>query len=233
MKLIVLFIGVMLLRGMQLHRNINRHGHKRQMTDPQRETNKLNEIDKAVDKQQPVDVTVVQKEFSEDGLRSNPSNVDENAVNADGTNMVQNKICDENVMLKPGIRKNKLGAKYGTNFRYMGIVKNGLDRVMIVTSIPIPRFEDLEVKCINFTKCAKTLENDDKDERYLTTAYTQASEAVKEWCAWTIPYIEYLQQQEKYYIDQVHEYLCDDLYSALPELKLMSGPLRKKGTLEI
>ena len=83
--------------------------------------------------------------------------------------MVQNKICDGNVTPKPGIRKNKLVAKYGTNFRYMGIVKNGLDRVTVVTSIPIPRFEDLEVKPINFARCAKTLENNDKDERYLIT----------------------------------------------------------------
>ena len=119
MKLIVLFIGVMLLKGMQLHRHINRHGHKRQMTDPKRETNQLHEIDKAADKQKPVDLTVVQKDFSEDRLRSNPDNADENAVNEDGTIMVQNKIRDENVMPKPGMRKNKLVAKYGTNFRYM------------------------------------------------------------------------------------------------------------------
>ena len=72
--------------------------------------------------------------------------------------MVKNKICDGNMMPKPGVRKNKLVAKYGTNFRYMGIVKKGLDRVMVVISIPIPRFEDLELKPINFAKCAKILE---------------------------------------------------------------------------
>ena len=123
------------------------------MADPQRETNELNEVNKAVDKQQPVDVTVVQKD-----VRSNPGNMDENAVNADGTEMVHNKIHDGNVTPKPGIRKNKLVAKYGTNFRYMGIVKNGLDRVMVMTSIPIQRFENIEVKPINFARCAKTLE---------------------------------------------------------------------------
>ena len=97
MKRIVIFIGVMLLKGMQLHRHINRHGHKKQMTDPQRETIKLGEIDKTVDKQKPVEVTVVQKDFSEDS--SNPSNANENvdAVKGHGTNVVQNKICDENV----------------------------------------------------------------------------------------------------------------------------------------
>ena len=146
-------------------------------------------IDKAVDKQQPVGVTVVQKDF-----RSNPGNVSDTAVNADGTEMVQNKIHDGNVTPKPGLRKNKLVAQYGTNFRYLGIVKNGLDRVMVVTSIPIPRFENLEVKPINFARCAKTLEKNDKDARYLITADTQASKAAKEWCARAIPYIESLQQ---------------------------------------
>ena len=223
MKFSVLFIGVMILEGMELHRHINRHDHKGQMTGPQRETNELDEIDKAVDKQQPVDLTVVQKD-----LRSKPGNADENAVNADGPNMVQNKICDGNITPKPGIRKNQLVAKYGINFRYMEIVKNGLDRVMVVTSIPIQRFEDLEVKPINFAKCAKTLENNDKDARYLITADTQVSKAVKEWCAWAIPYIEYLQQQEKYYIDKVHECMCEDLYSALPVFKPTLGPLRKR-----
>ena len=43
MKFIVIFIGVMLLKGMELHRHMNRHGHKGQMTDPQRETIEVNE----------------------------------------------------------------------------------------------------------------------------------------------------------------------------------------------
>ena len=47
MKFIVLLIRVMLLKGMQLHRHISRHGHQTKMTDPLRETNKLKEIDNA------------------------------------------------------------------------------------------------------------------------------------------------------------------------------------------
>ena len=93
-------------------------------------------------------------------------------------------------------------------------------------SIPIPRFEIIKVKPINFAKCAKTLDGNDKDDRYLIMADTKASKAVKDWCAGAIPYIEYLQQQEKYYIEKVHELLCDDLHSAFPELKLTSVPLR-------
>ena len=36
---------------------------------------------------------------------------------------------------KPGIEHNRLFPKYGTNFRYIGEVKHGLDRVTVVTSI--------------------------------------------------------------------------------------------------
>ena len=48
MKFTVILIGVMLLRGIELHRHMNRHGHKRQRTDPQTEINydvELEEID--------------------------------------------------------------------------------------------------------------------------------------------------------------------------------------------
>ena len=71
-------------------------------------------------------------------------------------------------MPKPGLRKNKLVAKYGTNFRYLGIVKGGLDRVTVVTSIPIPRFEDVKVKPINLAKCAIALDKDDKNKSTLS-----------------------------------------------------------------
>ena len=67
---------------------------------------------------------------------------------------------DGKIMPKPGLRKNKLVAKYGTNFRYLGIVKNGIDRVTVVTSIPIPRYENVKIKPINFAKCAQSLDND-------------------------------------------------------------------------
>ena len=45
----------------------------------------------------------------------------------------------------------------------------------------------------------------DKDGKCLMTVDTQAIKAAKEWCARATPYIEYLQQQEKYYIERVHD----------------------------
>ena len=226
MKFTLIFIGVMLLRGIELHRHMNRHGQKKHNTDPHTDTEtdydvKLNEIDelnhinKAVDKQQPVHATEVQKD-----IRSSPG---DEIVN-DGTKMAH----DGRITPKPGLRKNKLVAKYGTNFRYLGVVKNGIDRVTVVTSIPIPRYDNVKVKPINFAKCEIALGKDEKNKRYIVTADTQASKAAKEWCARAIPYIEYLKEQEKYYIEKVHELLCDDLYAALPELKLTSGHLKSR-----
>ena len=218
----------MLLRGIELHKYINRHGHIKHKTDQQTETeietdfdvdlneiDELNRISEAVDKQPPVNATEVQKEF-----RSNPG---DGIVN-DSTKMAH----DGKITPRPGLRKNKLVGKYGTNFRYLGIVKNGLDRVTVVTSILIPRYENVKVKPINFAKCAIALGKDEKNKRYIVTADTQASKAAKEWCARAIPYIEYLKEQEKYYIEKVHELLCDDLYAALPELKPTSGHLRSR-----
>ena len=49
------------------------------------------------------------------------------------------------IVPKPGTGNNKLFASYGTNFRYMGEIKNGLKRVLVVTSIPTPRFRDIQV----------------------------------------------------------------------------------------
>ena len=45
---------------------------------------------------------------------------------------------------KPGTQHNRLFPEYGTNFRYIGEVKHGLDRVTVVTSIPIPRYSDIK-----------------------------------------------------------------------------------------
>ena len=79
----------------------------------------------------------------------------------------------------------------------MGVVKNGIDRVTVVTSIPIPRYGNVKVTPIDFAKCAIALGEDDKNKRYIVTADTQASKAAKEWCAHAIPYIEYLKRTGK------------------------------------
>ena len=51
---------------------------------------------------------------------------------------------------KPGTQHNRLFPEYGTNFRYVGEVKHGLDRVTVAISIPIPRYSDIKKKPLDF-----------------------------------------------------------------------------------
>ena len=62
------------------------------------------------------------------------------------------------IILKPGTAKHKLFPGYGTNFRYIGEVKNGLDRVTVVTSIPIPKYSDIQKRQIIFNNCTEDLQ---------------------------------------------------------------------------
>ena len=47
---------------------------------------------------------------------------------------------------------------YGTNFRCIGEVKNGLDRVTVVTSIPIPKYDDIVRRPLIFSNCTVKLD---------------------------------------------------------------------------
>ena len=57
------------------------------------------------------------------------------------------------VQLTPGSDKNRLYMEYGTNFQFLGEVKNNLDLVTVVTSIPIPRFRDVKRTPLKFSNC--------------------------------------------------------------------------------
>ena len=115
--------------------------------------------------------------------------------------------------LKPGTEKNKLFPEYGTNFRYVGQVMNGLDRVTVVTSIPIPKYTDIDKEPMIFKNClvensaGKTITQDG----LMTT--------MNEWCAKVVPFVEHLQKKKKYLMESLHDLPCEDLYAALPELK--------------
>ena len=62
------------------------------------------------------------------------------------------------IILKPGTAINKLFPGYGTNFRYIGEVKNGLDRVTVVTSIPIPKYSDIQKRPVVFNNYTEDLQ---------------------------------------------------------------------------
>ena len=101
--------------------------------------------------------------------------------------------------------------EYGTNFRYIGEVKHGLDRVTVVTSIPIPKYSDIRKKPLKFN-C--TIDLNRKEAKTVGSYQNRAHE----YCAKVMPYIRYMQNQEKSLVHGLRQLLIHDLYSALPEL---------------
>ena len=54
--------------------------------------------------------------------------------------------------------RNKLFPEYGINFRYIGEIKNGLDRVLVVTSVPLPHFKDIHISPLKFHNCSMDMD---------------------------------------------------------------------------
>ena len=116
------------------------------------------------------------------------------------------------ITLKPGTAKNKLFPGYGTNFRYTGEVKNGLDRVTVVTSIPIPKYSDIEIKPIVFNNCSEDLWR----HGTRTRGYPQYETYDK--CNKVLAQARFYQSQQEELQFLLRQLLTHDLYSVLPEL---------------
>ena len=117
-----------------------------------------------------------------------------------------------NITLKPGTAKNKLFPGYGTNFRYIGEVKNGLDRVTVVTSIPIPKYSDIEIRPIVFNNCTEDLWR----HGARTRGYPQYETYDK--CNRVLAQARFYQSQQEELQFLLRQLLNHDLYSVLPEL---------------
>ena len=83
----------------------------------------------------------------------------------------------------------------------------------VVTSIPIPKYSDIKKKPLEFN-CTVDL------NRKEAKIYGSYQYRVHEYCAKVLPYIEYMQNQEKSLVHSLRQLLIHDLYSALPELDL-------------
>ena len=116
------------------------------------------------------------------------------------------------ITLKPGTAKNKLFPGYGTNFRYIGEVKNGLDRVTVVTSIPIPKYSDIEIRPIVFNNCTE----DFWRHGARTRGYPQHETYIK--CNRVLAQAKFYQSQQEELHFLLRQLLTHDSYSVLPEL---------------
>ena len=130
------------------------------------------------------------------------------------------------IILKPGTAKNKLFPGYGTNFRYIGEVKNGLDRVTVVTSIPIPKYSDIQIRPIVFNKCTEYLWR----HGARTRDYPQHETYIK--CNRALAQAKFYQSQQEELQFLLRQLLTHDLYSVLPELN-QTPSLYSQGPIDI
>ena len=114
--------------------------------------------------------------------------------------------------MKSGTAKNKLFPGYGTNFRYIGEVKNGFDRVTVVTSIPISKYSDTEIRPIVFNNCTEDLWR----HGARTRGYPQYETYDK--CNRVLAQAKFYQSQQEELQFLLRQLLNRDLYSVLPEL---------------
>ena len=88
--------------------------------------------------------------------------------------------------------QNKLFPEYGINFRYIGEIKNGLDRVSVVTSVPLPRFRDIQISPLKFHNCSMDLDLDST----ISKEHRRLQITVREWYAKATPYMQHLRKKE-------------------------------------
>ena len=81
----------------------------------------------------------------------------------------------------------------------------------MVTSIPIPKYSDKRKKPLQFNF---TIDLNRKEARTIGSYQYR----VHEYCAKVMPYVRYMQNQEKSLVHGLRQLLIHDLYAALPEL---------------
>ena len=118
--------------------------------------------------------------------------------------------------------KNKLFPECGINFRYIGEIKNGLDRVSVVTLVPLPHFKDIHISPLKFHNCSMDMDLDSA----ISKEHRRLQIAVSKWCAKAMPYMQHWRKKEKYFVDRLYGLLENDLYSVLPQLRCGSHVVR-------
>ena len=116
----------------------------------------------------------------------------------------------------PVLNQNQLRFPYGVNFKYNGVLKHHLNRVWIVTKIPLPDYKNMDFPEMQFdTYCHWMQEyirrvhpGDLINQRY----------AIRTMCAEAHTIVHLIQIKEKYLRAQIRKVMEDDLFAAFPSL---------------
>ena len=113
---------------------------------------------------------------------------------------------------------NKLRFSYGTLFKFNGHVQQNLDRVWVVTTVPIPKFKDLTFADPMFDPECKFFENFLVAARNASQSPAHHHYSARQKCAlMKSRYLSLVQRQESLK-SQLRSVMQDNLYKALPGL---------------
>jgi hypothetical protein len=112
--------------------------------------------------------------------------------------------------------KNQLRFQYGVNYKYRGMVHHSLDRVWIVTKIPLPKFSDVKFESLQWDPSCSWLYN---SPTYQTPRTHLGFQVL---CNSTKLRTDMINARQEQYKKIIREMLVNDLYSALPDLDIRS-----------
>lgn len=116
---------------------------------------------------------------------------------------------------KSDLSLNRLRAEWGTNFRYQGMVVHNLDRVWVVTKVPIPKQSDLHLQNLSFDSHCNFVKPDlfssTKSRRHYKESMQRLCETLK-------PEVDWLKKKERVYQEEIAKFFSTELYALLPGL---------------
>ena len=114
----------------------------------------------------------------------------------------------------PELSLNRLNISYGINYKYNGQLNHNIDRVLVVTKIKIPKYEEIRFPNISFDPECKFL-----DPLKNGNTHTHI-ESIKQLCKDSAPLINLFQYKENYKQRLVQQFLDEDLKLALKGIRL-------------
>ena len=116
---------------------------------------------------------------------------------------------------------NVLRPEYGANFRSLGQLNQNLNRVTVVTSIGIPKLDDIIFKDLHWKCVAESLS---KNPNITLEKYTLVQ--VNQMCAVMDPYIAHLRKKEIAHREALTKIFSAEIESLIPDLAPSKRPKR-------
>ena len=122
------------------------------------------------------------------------------------------------VDISPDLYKNVLKPEWGTNFKFNGHIHHNLDRVWVVTKLPLPLLKDIHDHPLSIdTNCTFLWNQEFKTEE--DKGKLRKKLAMVSICRAMGPTIRFIQTKERYLKSEIERFYEAELYTVLPELQ--------------